>query len=41
MIAGIARCHLGYVFFYDDQMARGLIELRAGVAVLESLPPEA
>ncbi len=41
VMAGIARCHLGYVFFYDNQLARGLIELRAGVAVLESLPPEA
>jgi DNA-binding CsgD family transcriptional regulator len=40
-MAGIARCQLGYALFIARQFVRALAALRAGVAALEMLSPDA
>ncbi len=41
VLAGVARCLLGSNRLLDGEYARGVAELRAAVAALEALPPEA
>jgi len=41
VLLGVARCRLGTNLWFDRQWARGIAALRAGVAALEALPPEA
>ena len=41
VMAGVAQCYLGDAFNYDNQLAHAIAELRAGVAMLEALSPEA
>jgi predicted ATPase len=41
VMAGVARCYLGYLFRYENRPDRAHAELRAGIAALEGLPPDA
>ncbi len=41
MLAGVARCRLGGTLCIDGGYTRGIVALRAAVAELEALPPEA
>jgi hypothetical protein len=40
-MTGVARCHLGYLFRYENRPDRAHAALRAGIAALEALPSDA